>query len=139
MKYKLKLALLFSVALVPIGMWFTFITLVSATTDDSPHMVSSFDPTTLYVRDTIAVPYANELDLAPYKNLLYVTQWNSNGTITGLTILNTINYNTTSISLGSGFPLDVRILPDETRAYIGISKRNGYVSTSGSNRVLVVL
>src|SRR5690606_14327838 len=95
---------------------------------------------TLYVRNTISVPHANKMALAPDRNLLYVLQWNEGGSQTGAMAVDTNTYATTPISgLHVGFPQDVFFSYNWALAYIGLSRRNSATTLpSSNNRVEIV-
>lgn len=142
MKYKLKLVRLFTLILGLTGVWWAFVSLVATTsaTVEVAEPSSPFDPTTLYVRNTISVPHANRMALAPDRNLLYVLQWNEGGSQTGATAIDTNTYVTTSLSgLHIGFPQDVFFSYNGALAYIGLSRRNSATTLpSSSNRIEIV-
>lgn len=139
MNYKLKSARLSALIVGFIGVWFAFVSLAGAATEVS-ETASLFDPVTLYVRNTISVPHANRMALAPDRNLLYVNQWNDNGSQTGVMAVNTTTYDVTPVSsIHNGFPQDILFSPTGSLAYVPISRRNGSIILPSSNNQIDIV
>ena len=134
MKSNSQRAITLTLSLILI-LFLTFVSLASATATEVPE---PFDPTTLFVRQTIAVPFASEMALMPDGPSLYILQRTNNGNQSAIVSMDTTTYQIQTIPLGAGMPMGLAFSPTGSRAYVAISKQYFATISPGSNRITVV-
>jgi YVTN family beta-propeller protein len=126
---------LFGTLIGVISILLIFASLAEATATE---IQGQFDPSTLYVRQTIDVPFASEMAMMPDGPSLFILQRTDTGNESAIVSLDTTTYQTQTIPLGPGMPMGLAFTPTGSRVYVAISKQYFLTVSPGSNRVTVV-
>jgi YVTN family beta-propeller protein len=108
---------------------------LNAQTGNVPH---AFDLGEFYVKDTIPMDMATELAISPDGEYLLIVQTDPGGVNGKLTLLNTTNYVTETITIGSGFPIGAVFSANNLDVLTAVSRRYGGTTVTGPNRVILV-